>query len=183
MSLHLSLYVVLVAVAVAAAALVGDAPGARLSIGLAAIGVALTGIVWITRGARAQTTSDSDAGPAWLAVDEEVRRSRRHGRSLAILAMPGDGETARLMRPLLRVPDRVWCENSSVYLMLTECDRTQALGFVSRLAASLPSAVDPARTALASFPDDAITVGGLLSSLQPGVAFAPAPSPQTGEAA
>lgn len=180
MSLQIWFSAAAVALAVVAGALVNGAYGARGSIGLAILFAGVTvGLLWFRRPPAA-ASSDPATLAAWDAVDDEVRRSRRHGRPFVMVSIPGDAGTATLVRPLLRAPDKVWAEEGNVYLLLTECDRDQALGFVARVSTRMPALFDPARVAFAAFPADAITVGGLLEALEPRVMPADAPATQPG---
>ena len=68
--------------------------------------------------------------------------------------------------PLVRSVDGVWTDDTDVYVLLPECDRTTGERTVARIEADL-AGVLPAGAAitLASFPHDGRTSGALLHSL------------------
>jgi hypothetical protein len=120
----------------------------------------------------------SEAG--WAALHAELARSRRHDRRFAILTIPKDvwsapGNTseegiqvglraAADVHTLLRRPDRAWTDGSTFHVLLTDCDRQQAWAFLQRARAGMPHLFADERVRLAIFPDDGITLGGLLGT-------------------
>lgn len=140
-----------------------------LSIGLASLAVLCAG--------RALTRADrhSVAGavvPVWEQVRREIERARRHNRSLVVArltlepaGMDNPYPIAEQAEYMLRATDSVWVENRSILLLLSEVDRHSAQVVVDRLVESLTGLVT--ESILASFPEDELTLGGLMDRLYP----------------
>lgn len=108
----------------------------------------------------------SEANAGWTAVEAEVARSRRYGRTFVLIASPVGPEVARLLRPLLRAPDRTWFDGSLVYVLLTDCDLDEAAQFVRRVQSALGNVLSSDTLSIACFPGQAVTLGGLLAELR-----------------
>lgn len=108
--------------------------------------------------------SGSDAG--WAGLHAELMRSRRHERPFVLLAVSAEAPQQQLTR-LLRATDAVWADGASCYLLLAECTKVEAVGFVTRAREYLPAVFADGAVRWASFPTDGITVNGLLGALSP----------------
>jgi len=99
-------------------------------------------------------------------IELELYRSRRYGRSFAVVAHPvvSPGAVAGL-RALVRASDHVWIERGQLYVLAPEADREGAESLIARVAAIAPTLVDAALARVAVFPDDALTSGALLAAV------------------
>lgn len=126
-------------------------------------------------GGPARVTSVDDA--SWTEFRRELRRSRRWGRPLTLVRIPGDDmstlvrdrarDLATLARRLglrLRLVDRTWVHDGSVYVLLPETTRSAANTLVERIRAEAPGQL-PARIWIATFPEDGLTSGAILAAL------------------
>jgi hypothetical protein len=136
------------------------------------------------RSAPASHYAALHAQSGWTALHAELARSRRYGRPFTLLSIPGDvwqprgvrdAEKARLglatalsVQELLRTTDRAWADDDVLYVLLSECDSTQGRAFVERAKARVPYLMPADRLRLAAFPEDGVTVGGLLQALGDG---------------
>jgi hypothetical protein len=105
---------------------------------------------------------------------------------MTILRLPGpaDPEAAvaadlegrsRRLHEHLRLVDRTWVDDGSVYVLLPESPRAAADSLISRLHIAAPDLVaDDLR--LATFPDDGLTSGALISALH-GASLSEVPTP------
>jgi hypothetical protein len=146
---------------VAALGELGATPLAVASI-VAAIG-SLVGVV--IAGRRQPAAPSLDLREA-LAV--ELERSRRHGRRFTLLRTTPTGSAGGhlpALRTKLRAIDLAWAEDGCLFVLLPEATRTFADGLVQRLQAELPDAVPATGVATAVFPDDGVTSGALLATL------------------
>lgn len=110
----------------------------------------------------------------WLAVEQELERSRRHRRSFALVRISGTGEDVRpAVASRLRRIDRIWWSGGHLFVLLPECGHRAADAFVARLLGMHPHFSGTARVNVAAFPEDALTSGALLAALD--VASAPIP--------
>ena len=142
----------------------GEALGvATLGVGLAVLGV--QGI------ARSLPTQQSIA--PWDRVRAEIERSRRQNSSLVVARVPlqrspvAEAEAgARRAGGVLRGSDAVWAEDRSIFLMLADTDRHSAFVGINRVVDELDEAQLEAPL-VASFPEDVLTLGGLIDQLYP----------------
>jgi hypothetical protein len=117
----------------------------------------------------------------WEDLGRELNRSRRYERCFTLIRIAVAAETDRRKRfrgrsgpngslravaSLVRSVDGVWTDETDVYLLLPECDRTTGERTLSRIESSLAGIV-PAGSAItvASFPQDGRTSGALLNAL------------------
>ena len=150
------------------------------ALGIATLSAVATAVlVWARQPGAHGTEEEPDVDGAWEAVAAELRRSRRHGRAFALLAVRAGADAARLMQPLLRTSDLAWVDGEMTYVLLSECDADQARGFISRARSALPDVLLAGKTAVAVFPTDGITLGGLLEALQAGGGAVPERSVHT----
>lgn len=109
---------------------------------------------------------------AWTEFRRELRRARRHRRALTLMRIPGkNGAASTSTRDLsdrigarLRLIDRAWVHDGSIYVMLPESSRAAASVAAERLMTLDPGlALDEVR--VASFPDDGLTSGALIAAV------------------
>ena len=132
----------------------------------------------------APTTTPARAG--WAEFRRELRRSRRSVKSMTLLRLrgPADPEAAaaadlpglsRRLHEHLRLVDRTWVDDGSVYVLLPESTRASADALLARLRTIAPELlVEDLR--LATFPDDGLTSGALISAVH-GAALSEEPTP------
>ena len=107
----------------------------------------------------------------WHAFEHELSRARRYERPMALIRgpLPSPSEaTAQLdvmadINKSLRSVDTAWIDGGALWILATEADRTMAEQLVDRIVASTWLAREEVR--IASFPDDALTAGALISLL------------------
>lgn len=128
----------------------------------------------------------------------ELDRARRHRRPFALIRLglhpertggepvapasgwPIDGNNGqiRVIGELLRITDRAWHDGDGVMILQPETDRASAEAFAGRLRSSV--ADGPAtRISIAVFPDDGLTSGALIDSLNRAERGDPLPEPLT----
>lgn len=132
-----------------------------------------------TLATRALAIARRRLGGTWFDdIRREIDRARRHEHavSLAKITVPGHAgakETARLIEAIRptgagrsgpRSSDRFWRSGGSVYLLLPETTAEGARTVVSRAIHADPLLAD-ASWQVASFPEDALTVGALFEAL------------------
>jgi hypothetical protein len=108
----------------------------------------------------------------WHAFEHELSRARRYERPIALLRgpLPSPTEaTAQLdvmadINKSLRTVDTAWIDGGALWILATEADRTMAGQLVDRIVRTTWLEAEDVR--IASFPDDALTAGGLISLLQ-----------------
>lgn len=115
--------------------------------------------------------SSKEAQAGWKALEAEAARSRRNHRSFAVVAVPVERQLIASIKSLLRTPDRAWIDGSVAYILLTECDSSQSGLFLRRLRSSMAGTLPLERASVAVFPEDAVTVGALLTRLRTGPSF------------
>ncbi len=154
---------------------------------LGVIGVIALVLVLITAPAEHEAAPIATSARAgWAEFRRELRRSRRSVRSMTILRLPGpaDPEAAaaadlegksRRLHEHLRLVDRTWVDDGSVYLLLPESPRAAADSLMSRLRLAAPDLVAE-DLRLATFPDDGLTSGALISALH-GASLSEVPTP------
>lgn len=112
---------------------------------------------------------------AWMEFRRELRRARRHERPLTLIRIPpparDDGSEPIDLAPVsrhidarLRLIDRAWLDDGSIYVMLPESGRPAAATVVDRLAAVAPAG-SLAGVRIASFPDDGLTSGAIIAAV------------------
>lgn len=129
--------------------------------------------------AGSEPSAEATIGP----MLEEIERSRRYGHSCSVIRLAGAGggagdELRADVRARLRVTDRSWHDGTDVWVLLPECDRGAAQAYLGRLASHIPAVaelVTGSLVAVAAFPEDALTSGGLMDVLY-GVAEEAAPN-------
>lgn len=126
------------------------------------------------------------ARAGWAEFRRELRRSRRAVRPMTILRLPGPADPnaaaaadlegrSRRLHDYLRLVDRTWVDDGSVYVLLPEASRAATDSLLGRLRIASPDLVaDDLR--LATFPDDGLTSGALISALH-GASLSEVPTP------
>lgn len=122
----------------------------------------------------------------WAEFRRELRRSRRGVRPMTLVRLPGPVEgdapdaadlagKARRLHQHLRLVDRTWVDEGSVYVLLPETTRAAADTLLERLRRLTPEVV-PANVRVATFPDDGLTSGALISAVH-GASLSATPTP------
>jgi hypothetical protein len=131
------------------------------------------------RRRRPERSVDRDDEDHWAEFRREFRRSRRHARPLTLIRVPGDAirggtlhdavtgdrdlhDWTRELTRNLRLIDRAWIDEGSVYLLLPESTRTAATVLLDRLRDSGLHVPD-VRTAC--FPEDGLTTGAIVAAV------------------
>lgn len=106
----------------------------------------------------------------WRVVQVELERARRFGLSLVVARIPVSGSAQHIERVSERLSacirrfDLAWVEDDAVMLMLTGVDRVHAERVISdKIAAERGLQLE--LVGIAAFPDDGLTVGGLMDRL------------------
>lgn len=165
------------AVAVAAGALViGNPAAAGATLGVGAVAVTVEAKAK-ERRRRAAASGLADQAPhgaegGWQSLEHELRRDRRHGRNLTLVRLvPCDGrslgEAARVVTTLLRTTDICFTTADSVFVALPEVGRGEADRAAQRLNEHMTASGTPCAITTATYPDDALTVNGLVARTHP----------------
>ena len=136
---------------------------------LACVTVVLSGYVLKLLSA---WTAAGETVPAWERVRREIERARRLNSSLVVARLPltpsGTTEVhsiADRAEVLLRDSDAVWVEDRSILMLLADSDRDSAQNGIDRVVEELADPLDG--PIVASFPEDELTLGGLIDRLYP----------------
>jgi len=108
----------------------------------------------------------------WHAFEHELSRSRRYERPIALIKGPLPSPTeapANLdvmadINKSLRSVDTAWIDGGALWILATEADHVVADQLVDRIVGATWMNRDEVR--IASFPEDALTAGGLIALLQ-----------------
>lgn len=122
----------------------------------------------------------------WAEFRRELRRSRRGVRPMTLVRLPGPAQAdvaeaadlsgkARRLHQHLRLVDRTWVDEGSVYVLLPETTRAAADTLLDRLRRLTPEVV-PENVRVATFPDDGLTSGALISAVH-GASLSATPTP------
>jgi hypothetical protein len=114
-------------------------------------------------------TADGQATAGWTEFHRELARARRFNGEFAVMRWPlrhepADGDRSEIMGGIegrARRIDRVWVDGSDVLVLLPETSRAAAEVVLERIR-SVPALAEITPT-MASFPQDGITSGALLS--------------------
>jgi hypothetical protein len=118
------------------------------------------------------TSLTGEVVPVWERVRREIERARRHNGSLVLVRLPLSPATgsvravAEQVEFLLRATDYVWVEDRSVLLLLADAERDSAHIAIERVVASLDGRATETPI-IAAFPEDELTLGGLVDRLYP----------------
>ncbi len=154
---------------------------------LGVIGVIALVLVLLT--APPGTSESTPATPAregWAEFRRELRRSRRGVRPMTIVRLPGPADPAaaeaadlsgraRRLHRHLRLVDRTWVDEGSIYILLPESARVGADTLLGRLRRLTPDLVQE-DVRVATFPDDGLTSGALISAVH-GASLSATPTP------
>ncbi|HEV2906433.1 MAG TPA: hypothetical protein VGZ50_03865 [Actinomycetota bacterium] len=114
---------------------------------------------------------------SWEELRREITRSRRFGHEFVLVRIPvEDPESWRTtdvaasvfadVLSAVRTIDRVWLHDNALYLLLPESSREGSEAVIARLRREAPDALPDRGVAVAAFPADGLTSGGLLSVLR-----------------
>lgn len=149
---------------------------ATLAWWLGVLGVLALVLVLLTAPAEPEADpAETSAREGWAEFRRELRRSRRASRPMTLLRLPGpaspDAAAAadlpgrtRLLHEHLRLVDRTWIDEGSIYVLLPESPRASAEALLGRLATVAPDVI-PDGLRIATFPDDGLTSGAIISAL------------------
>ncbi len=156
----------------------GLTPSASFGVWVAAFGGLALLIVLLAEPAPTSTTavtgpSGDEAG--WAEFRREMRRARRGVRPLTLVRVPGPGPESTestidlIARSLqfgqhLRLVDRTWVDDGSIYVLLPESPRAAADILLGRLRAIAPELL-AVGVRIATFPDDGLTSGAIIAAV------------------
>jgi hypothetical protein len=165
-----TLVLMTVVVAFGAMTIAGLHPGAAVAsaLGLAAI-VGIVSIAVVDRSPNPAATAGATLGDApdlVRVVSLELERGRRQEHPFSVIRLPRStvvGDLAEV-RDQLRTIDELVVDGDSAYLVLPGADQAAAAGCIDRLIDACDLRLtDPPRRA--TFPDDGVTLTGLLAVL------------------
>lgn len=158
-----------------------------LAFWMGVFGVIALVLVLLTAPAEPAAPIATPARAGWAEFRRELRRSRRSGRPMTLLrtrsavtaeaagAVDDLDDRSRAFHDHLRLVDRTWVDDGSVYILLPETSRAAADSLVSRLVTLAPELL-PGDVRLATFPDDGLTSGALISAVH-GASLSEVPTP------
>ena len=157
-----------------------------LAFWMGVFGVLALVLVLLTAPAEPTSSIAMPARAGWAEFRRELRRSRRAGRPMTLLRTlaplgpdtpPEEDPEARSRRlhEHLRLVDRTWVDDGAVYILLPETSRAAADALLSRLHTAAPELL-PGDVRLATFPDDGLTSGALISAVH-GASLTEVPTP------
>lgn len=158
-----------------------------LAFWMGVFGVLALVLVLLTAPAEPAAPIATPARAGWAEFRRELRRSRRSGRPMTLLrtrsavtaeaagALDDLDDRSRGFHDHLRLVDRTWVDDGSVYVLLPETSRAAADSLVSRLVTVAPELL-PGDVRLATFPDDGLTSGALISAVH-GASLSEVPTP------
>lgn len=160
------------------AAGLGLASGLDVWIALLGLGALLVVCLTLPVPSTVPTISSDETG--WIEFQRELRRARRGGQPLTMLRIAGDelpsegpdgrsdlGSRARRLAHHLRLVDRTWVDEASIYVLLPETTRAAADALVSRIRATSPGQL-PEHVRIATFPENGLTSGALIAVVNDG---------------
>jgi hypothetical protein len=150
-------------------------PGLATVVGLLGLG-ALVALL-VSAPARSTPPLATSDDTSWTEFRRELRRARRTGRPLTLLRiaseeLPSGGAggpsdllgRSRKLGLHLRLVDRTWVDDASIYVLLPESPRAAADALIGRIRAASPAEL-PARVHIATFPENGLTSGALLAAV------------------
>ena len=155
---------------------------------LAVLGIVLLIVVLVAPAASAAATSPiatmDEAG--WTDFRREMRRARRGVRSLTLVRIPSSSaglpgaapDLATWSRQLsqhMRLVDRAWVDEGSLYVLLPESARAAADVLLERVRSAAPGLLS-SDLRVATFPDDGLTSGAIIAAVH-GAAVGDVPIP------
>jgi hypothetical protein len=166
---------------------VGVDPAPSLPFWMGIFGVIALVLVLLTAPAEPASPIPTPARAGWAEFRRELRRSRRNTRQMTLMrtlspltpdaqAQVDDPDArSRSLHEHLRLVDRTWVDDGGVYILLPETSRTGADSLVARLATIAPELL-PGDVRVATFPDDGLTSGALISAVH-GASLSEVPTP------
>jgi hypothetical protein len=155
-----------------------------------ALGIIALVIVLLTAPPETEAATVTSAETGWAEFRREMRRARRGVKALTILRIPmGDPGTDDVLLAArseeiaghLRLVDRTWVDDGSVYVLLPESPRGAADVLLTRIRAVAPALLQ-ADVRTATFPDDGLTSGAIIAAVH-GAALGEVPIPIRASAA
>lgn len=148
-----------------------------------ALGIVALTIVLVTAPPEMPLPAVSTAETGWTEFRREMRRSRRGGKALTIVRVPmaeditEDELEARseALAAQLRLVDRTWVDDGSIYVLLPESPKPAADALFARVRQLAPALL-PADIRAATFPDDGLTSGAIIAAVH-GAALEQVPIP------
>ncbi len=179
----------------AVAAAIAETPAGPVStgvVGLGTLAVACGGflagrasrhsIETLIEGMRTEIRPQASPPLAVAGLSNELERSRRYGHSFTIVkvgarhaAVCGDASrhprglpsaAAHELRAQMRCVDKVWVQRDEVFVLMPECNRTQATRALQRIERSDPHLLRLDSVRLAAFPTDGLTIPALIGALE-----------------
>jgi hypothetical protein len=157
----------------------GPAFGLGVWIALLGLGALLMFCMTLPGQSAAPSTNPDDTG--WSEFRRELRRARRGGQPLTMLRVAGEelpsdgldgrsdlGTRARRLALHLRLVDRTWVDDGSIYVLLPETTRAAAEALIGRVRATAPEQL-PGHVHMATFPENGLTSGALIAAVNDGV--------------
>jgi hypothetical protein len=149
-----------------------------------ALGIVALVIVLLTAPAESSAPAMTSAESGWAEFRREMRRARRGVKALTILRVPytdrslDDASLAARSEAVgshLRLVDRTWVDDGSIYVLLPESPRQAAESLLTRVRSAAPELL-PADVRVATFPDDGLTSGAIIAAVH-GAALEEVPIP------
>lgn len=150
-------------------------PGLGIWIGI--IGMGTLGVMFLSASATSSATAVAMDEAGWTEFRRELRRARRSSRPMTLLRIAGDELPAggsdvtdnlvargRLLGIHLRLVDRLWVDNGSIYVLLPESPRSAADVLITRIRAASPGQL-PKHIHIATFPEDGLTGGAIIAAV------------------
>ena len=147
------------------------------------LGMIALAIVLLTAPPDAQAPAVSTAEAGWSEFRREMRRSRRGVKTLTVLRVPMSENVeepelearSEALAAHLRLVDRSWVDDGSIYVLLPESPQAAAASLLARVRNVSPALL-PADVRTATFPDDGLTSGAIIAALH-GAGLAEVPIP------
>lgn len=161
-------------------------PGLGIWIGI--LGMGTLGALFLSAPAASSATAVAMDEAGWTEFRRELRRARRGSRPLTLVRIAGDESPAggsdgtdnlvargRLLGIHLRLVDRLWVDDGSIYLLLPESPRSAADVLIARIRAVSPGQL-PLHIHIATFPEDGLTGGAIIAAVN-GASIGAIPTP------
>ncbi len=153
----------------------GLTPGLDVSIAVLGMGALIAMFVAGPPVSEDPAVATEEVG--WTEFRRELRRSRRGGRPLTLVRIAGDElptagmdgaddlvARSRRLRLHLRLVDRTWVDDGSIYVLLPESPRSAANVLIERINERSPGQL-PEHVRIATFPDDGLTSGAIIAAV------------------
>ena len=153
----------------------GLSPG--LDVSMAVLGLGALVAMFVSGSPVSEDPAVATDEVGWTEFRRELRRSRRGGRPLTLLRIAGDELPAagadtssdlvtrsRRLGLHLRLVDRTWVDDGSIYVLLPESPRSAASVLIERIRERSPGQL-PEHIRIATFPEDGLTSGALIAAV------------------